>query len=144
MPRILLDTHTLLWLLNGDVISAGATRAIHEAQRTQSLYVSPLSAWEVGVGLGKKNPASRPSLQGLSPEAWFKAAVRVLAAKVPQLNLAIAIEAASVPAIYGSGDPGDCFLIATARVRKLTLVTRDAEILCLASDRPQYLSTIAC
>jgi PIN domain nuclease of toxin-antitoxin system len=114
MSRLLLDTHALLWLLNGDPIAPAATLAIHQAQQSRSLYVSPISAWEVGVALGKENAAYRPNLHGLPPDRWFKSAVSALAAKVPQLNLAIAVEAASVPAVCGSGDPGDCFLIATA------------------------------
>ena len=55
----------------------------------------------------------------------------------------IAIEAAAVPAIYGYGDPGDCFLIATARIRKLTLVTRDTRIIALAKREPAYLTVMA-
>jgi PIN domain nuclease of toxin-antitoxin system len=144
MPRLLLDTHVLLWLLNGDPITSGATLAIHRAQQSRSLYVSPLSAWEVGVALGKQNPALRPSLHGLPPDLWFKAAVSAVSAKVPHLDLAVAVEAAAVPAIYGHGDPGDRFLIATARVRKLTLVTRDSRILELAARDPAYLSVVAC
>ena len=144
MSRLLLDTHVLLWLLNGDPIASAATLAIHQAQQSQSLYVSPMSAWEVGVALGKANPAHRPNLRGLPPDRWFKSAVRALTAKVPQLNLAVAVEAAAVPAVYGHGDPGDCFLIATARVRKLTLVTRDARILDLAASEPGYVSAVPC
>jgi PIN domain nuclease of toxin-antitoxin system len=144
MSRILLDTHALLWLLSGDPIAPAATLAIHRAQQAQSLYVSPISAWEVGVALGKANPAARPDLHGLPPDRWFKSAVRALAAKVPQLNLPVAVEAAAVPAVYGSGDPGDCFLIATARIRKLALVTRDSRILELAARDPGYLSVIPC
>jgi PIN domain nuclease of toxin-antitoxin system len=53
-------------------------------------------------------------------------------------------EAALVPAIYGSGDPGDCFLIATARVHNLSLVTRDDPIIELAQLNPGYLSVIPC
>jgi PIN domain nuclease of toxin-antitoxin system len=60
------------------------------------------------------------------------------------LNLPVAVEAAAVPAVYGSGDPGDCFLIATARIRKLALVTRDSRILELAARDPGYLSVIPC
>jgi PIN domain nuclease of toxin-antitoxin system len=134
----------LLWLLNGDPIAAAATLAIHRAQQTHSLFVSPMSAWEVGVALGKENPAHRPNLHGLSPGPWFTSAVSALSAKVPQLNLAIAVEAAEVPAVYGYGDPGDCFLIATARVRGLALVTHDSRILEFAARQPSYLTVIAC
>ena len=54
------------------------------------------------------------------------------------------MEAAAVPAIYGYGDPGDCFLIATARVRRLALVTHHSRILDLAARNPSYLDVISC
>jgi PIN domain nuclease of toxin-antitoxin system len=56
----------------------------------------------------------------------------------------IAIETANVPSIYGRGDPGDCFLIATAHVRKFPIVTRDAAMADLALRRPDYLRVITC
>jgi len=49
-----------------------------------------------------------------------------------------------LPGICGYGDPGDCFLIATAHVENLTLVTRDARIIELANRRPDYLTVIPC
>ena len=57
---------------------------------------------------------------------------------------AVAAESANVPTLFGYGDPGDCFLIATARVHDLTLVTRDTRILALALREPAYLSVLAC
>jgi PIN domain nuclease of toxin-antitoxin system len=56
----------------------------------------------------------------------------------------IALEAARVPADCEHNDPGDCYLIATARVRGLSLVTRDARIQQLAADDPEYLTIIRC
>jgi PIN domain nuclease of toxin-antitoxin system len=144
MFRLLLDTHVLLWLVNGDPIAPAATRSISQAQRSGLLHVSPVSAWELGVALGKENPANRPNLRGLPPDQWFKSAIIALSAKVPQISLAIAVEAAAVPAIYGLGDPGDCFLIATASVRKLSLVTRDRRMIELARREPDYLKVISC
>jgi PIN domain nuclease of toxin-antitoxin system len=44
----------------------------------------------------------------------------------------------------GHRDPGDCFLIATARIRKIPIVTRDRLICDLAREQPDYLSVIAC
>jgi PIN domain nuclease of toxin-antitoxin system len=54
------------------------------------------------------------------------------------------LEAAEVPPVYGSGDPGDCFFIATARVKKATLITRDGSIIALSKTNPNYLKTILC
>jgi len=60
------------------------------------------------------------------------------------MTQAITFEAAEVPTIYSRKDPGDCFLIATARVRGLPLIMRDSAICSLARDRPSYLSVITC
>jgi PIN domain nuclease of toxin-antitoxin system len=56
----------------------------------------------------------------------------------------IAFEAADVPQVYGSGDPGDCFLIATARIRRMPIVTRDAAMIGLSEVNPAYLQTVPC
>ena len=80
----------------------------------------------------------------MEPAAWFRQALRTTGAKLATVTPAIAAEAASVPAIYGRGDPGDCFLIATARVRRLRLVTRDQPILQLAATQPAYLQAVEC
>ena len=60
------------------------------------------------------------------------------------MTQAITLEAAEVPATYTRKDPGDCFLIATSRVRRIRTITRDAAMCDLARDQPDYLSVIAC
>jgi PIN domain nuclease of toxin-antitoxin system len=47
-----------------------------------------------------------------------------------------------VPVATGHRDPGDCYLIATSRVRKIPIVTRDAVMRKLATDG--YLDVIVC
>lgn len=42
----------------------------------------------------------------------------------------------------GHRDPGDCYLIATARIKKVAIITRDAVMLNLASR--DYLEVIVC
>ena len=54
------------------------------------------------------------------------------------------MEAGNVPGVAGWGDPGDCFLIATAHIEGLTLVTRDTKIIELAGRRPDYLKVMPC
>ena len=60
------------------------------------------------------------------------------------ISSSIVLEAAEVPGLYGSGDPGDCFLIATAHVENLSLVTRDAKIIEFAMDRSNCVTAIHC
>lgn len=144
MARILLDTHSLLWSINDLAISRAAELAILHAQDSRSLYVSPISAWEIGVASGKKQSKQRPPLGNLPADIWFRNAVLQLRAKLAPFTMDIAAESARVPSLYGSGDPGDCFLVATAHVEGLTLVTRDSRILKFAKKHPEYLTVVAC
>lgn len=106
--------------------------------------MSDISLWELGVASHKKVFERRPDLQGLTLEAWFAKKATSYGIRSLRITSRIAVEAANVPSVYGSGDPGDCFLIATARIRKLTLVTRDTKIVKLARENPDYLSIIEC
>lgn len=138
---LLLDTHALLWLVRGEFRTQTALDAVAAAQDAGTLYASAITAWELGVADLKRT--NRPEL-GMAPGAWFRQALHLAGARLASITPAIAAEAASVPAIYGRGDPGDCFLIATARVRRLSLVTRDGPILQLAAAQPSYVRTLEC
>jgi PIN domain nuclease of toxin-antitoxin system len=144
MAALLLDTHALLWYDSQRSISVDALLAIAEAQAESQLFVSTISAWELGVAQLKADPAKRPDLSGLPAVIWFDRALKGIGAKALQLDWDIVMEATAVPPVYGSGDPGDCFLIATARKRKMALVTRDRNILKLSAQLPQYLRTVVC
>lgn len=65
-------------------------------------------------------------------------------AKVIAINQRISCEAAEVVIATGHRDPGDCFLMATARVRKLALVTRDRLIQQIAEAERSYLDIVPC
>ena len=138
---LLLDTHALLWLVRGEFRRQVALDAVAKAQDAGALYASAITAWELGVAELKR--AGRPEL-GMAPGAWFRRALRLTSTKLATITPAISSEAASVPAVYGRGDPGDCFLIATARVRRLSLVTRDGPILQLAARQPSYVQVVEC
>lgn len=60
------------------------------------------------------------------------------------MTLRVGLEAADVAMVYPRKDPGDCLLIATARTRKLSIITRDRLMLDLAVKHPAYLSAIEC
>jgi len=144
MSGALLDTHALIWLYDPAPMSVEALVSIDITSHSGSLYISPISAWELGAASRKKNPALRPALRGLAPEEWFTEAVNALGVQAAPISQQIGLEACMLPTLYGHADPGDCFLIATAHVLKLTLITRDRRILDFSSRNPNYLSTIPC
>ncbi|RZF65781.1 PIN domain-containing protein [Sphingomonas populi] len=144
MARLLLDTNALIWFNAGAPLEGEAVFEIATAQRDGTLFVSPISAWEAALALRKANPARRPDLSGDDAATWFRRVRQTSGARLATIGARIALEAARVPDVYGIGDPGDCFIIATARVNDLIVVTRDGPMSDLARARPEYLRLIQC
>jgi PIN domain nuclease of toxin-antitoxin system len=144
LPGVLLDTHTLYWLVSGESeLAEEALVAIGENQEAGSIFVSPITAWELSIA-AQKRPDRRPNLGEMSPDAWFKEAVRAITARIVPIHHRIACEAATIAGDTGHKDPGDTFLMASARVRGLSLVTRDETILGIAAAKADYLDVIGC
>lgn len=145
MPGILLDTHALYWLVSGEVeLTTAALLEIGRNQATGTLFVSPVTAWELSVAAQKRQVSGRPNLGEDSPDRWFREAVRAVEARIAPIRQRISLEAARVVSDTGHKDPGDCFLIATARVRRIPIVTRDRLILTIAAENVGYLEAIEC
>lgn len=141
---VLLDTHAAVWLINGNEMSAEAYIAIEGAQAQGDLLIAPISSWEASVALQKRAGTRRPDLGGLDGAAWFSALLQLPGVRLAEMSPAIALEAARCPDILGWADPGDCFIVATAHILRVPLVTRDADIIRFAAASPGYLDTIKC
>jgi len=145
LAGVLLDTHALYWLVSGtDQLAEEALVAIGESQATGTLFVSPITAWELSIAAKKPAHKDPPNLGEASPARWFREAVGATAAKIIPIKQRIAVEAAEVVTATGHKDPGDCYLIATARVRKIHLLTRDTAIRGIVETKPDYLAVIVC
>ena len=121
-PLILLDTHALVWLDQGDpALGADARRLADEALRSGSLAVSAISYWEVAMLVARKRivmdlPVARWRLDLLR---WGLAEVVV--------DAQIAIMAAELDSLHG--DPADRIIVASSLAGEATLVTADERIL---------------
>ena len=145
MSGVLLDTHALYWLVSGEAaLLDEALVAIGESKAAGRLFVSPVTAWELSIATKKRRAVGRPHLGDDPPDRWFREAVRATSARIVPIRQRIACEAARVVTDTGHKDPGDCFLIATARVRRMPIVTRDGMIQSMAAERPGYLDVIVC
>lgn len=116
---LLLDTHILVWAVTEPERMSAAARQIIE--RAELIYVSAVSAWEI-VQLADRG---RLALDG-DARRWVARAMDVIGAVPFPLTFDIAMEAAQLA--YEHRDPADRFLIATARVHDLVLVTADRRI----------------
>jgi|ERR1043166_2749100 PIN domain nuclease of toxin-antitoxin system len=117
MKRVLLDTHALVWWLEGrEKLSAHALDAI--AARDTTVYVSAASAWELAikVRIGKFKP--RSFVDNLEREIQLEGFS----------HLAISIEhALRAGALTGRHrDPFDRMLVAQALTEGLRIVSKDA------------------
>jgi PIN domain nuclease of toxin-antitoxin system len=141
LPGILLDTHALYWLVSGaEELSEAALVAIGENQENGTLFVSPITAWELSLASLKPNNA--PQLGNSTVAKWFRKALQATSAKIIPISQKIALAAADVVSDCGHKDPGDCYLVATARTRKIPLVTRDGVICDMAATG--YLNVVRC
>lgn len=143
MSGALLDSHALYWLVSGEQrLTNEALVAIGESQAFGRLYVSAISAWELSIAARKPPHREPPRLGEGGPRRWFSDALRATGAKVAPIRQRIALEAAAVVGETGHRDPGDCYLIATARQMRLPLVTRDGLLVDLAASG--YLRVVIC
>lgn len=132
----------MIWFLAEEPMEAASLFAIAEAQATNELFVSPITAWEAALALAKPN--RQPNLNGQDAATWFKSGRKQMGARLLVLSVKTGLEAARVPAVYGNGDPGDCYIIASARIGRHSVVTRDAKMHALSRAQPNYLTTIKC
>lgn len=133
---LLLDTHTWIWLVNGDVmLSPRARRAIATAAVGSRVLVSAISAWELALLESK----GRVRLDR-DCEAWVQRALSLPGLRLVPIDEIVAVSSTRLPGTF-HGDPADRLLVATARALDATFVTRDRAILDYA--RAGYLRTLA-
>ena len=108
---VLLDTHTLLWIVEGQPLEPTAMQAIDAAAVRGELVVSAATAWEVGHLASKSRLAHvfRNDARG-----WFWKAVRQTHSRVLDLEADLLLGTADLPEPLHR-DPADRMLVATAR-----------------------------
>ena len=109
---------------NDDEMHDDAVQALDDAnERRDPVYLSPMSAWEIGM-LAHKGRFSSP----LTPADWFTRFVETGGFATTSMNAQMLIASSFLPG-EPPRDPVDRILIATARREGLTLITRDQKIL---------------
>jgi len=126
--RLLLDTHIWLWSLREPERLGSRVRQVLR-DRTNEIWLSPVSAWEALL----LDVKGRIRLHGDLSEWLARATARFREAP---LTHEIVLAAHTLPLPHR--DPADRFLAATAQVLGLTLVTADDRLLGLGE-----ISTLA-
>jgi PIN domain nuclease of toxin-antitoxin system len=137
---LLLDTHAAIWLAEGQLSKNVVAQVIY-AGLADGVFVSPISAWEVGL-LARPRPDGPPKVTFLpDPQTWFATLLSKPIIKQAPLSPAAAIESSSLPGSF-HGDPADRLLVATARTLGIALLTRDKRILGYAKSG--YVDAVRC
>jgi len=122
---VLLDTCALIWLVNKSKFRADALEAIFYAGQQEGVFVSPVTAWEIGL-VNQRKQSNKPHFLP-DPKTWFNRFMEGPSTRLAPLTPEIAIDASSLPEPLHN-DPGDRLLIATARHLGFPIVTRDRKI----------------
>jgi PIN domain nuclease of toxin-antitoxin system len=133
---LVLDTHVWIWLVQGDPTLAPETRdMIRAAANTGNLRIAAITLWEVAV------LASRGRIE-LSEQTlpWLEDAVARSGTVVEPLTPRVAAESCQLPGSFHR-DPADRIIVATSRLTRAALMTRDRSILDYAVGG--HLNTIA-
>ena len=118
--NVLLDTHTLLWLVSTPSdVDASALAVISDPNT--SVWVTAASAWEIAI----KTRLGRLDGEALL-SSWSDIIADMSTAELP-IDSADAILAGRLP--WDHKDPFDRVIVAQALRRNLTIATRDTTIL---------------
>ena len=137
MQSYLLDTHAAIWMVRNDTLTPAAVAAINTAHQTgRVLYVSAITAWEVGLLVSR----NRLDLL-MPPRRWFERLLTVPGIRLAELSADILVTSSFLPGTPPR-DPADRIMLATARDIGATLITRDRVLLQYSRDG--LVSALAC
>jgi PIN domain nuclease of toxin-antitoxin system len=121
--KLLLDTHIWLWsLLEPGRLTKSVVRALQK--ESTELWLSPISIWELLTLVDR----GRVRL-GSPPNEWVNRALQSVPLREAPVTSDVALETRNVRLAHR--DPADRFLVATARVFDLKLVTADERLIKL-------------
>ncbi len=127
---ILLDTHALVWLSEGNSkLGKESLNLIDHALKANALFVSTISFWEVAMLVEKGRITMDCSIL-----EWQSSLIKHGLQEV-SLTGGVAIESAQL--IDFHGDPADRMIVATAIKATASLCTADQKILDWKHDLPR-------
>ncbi len=121
---IVLDTHALVWWVNGnDQLSTSARQAIaSELAEGQQVLVSVISAWEVAMLVEKGRLVLTMEI-----DDWLKTVESIEGVTFVPIDLDVAVQSVCLPGGF-QPDPADKMIVALARHHAVPLITADSKI----------------
>lgn len=119
----LLDTHAWVWWVTADRrLPARLVQLIMTAAKAEGVWISAISVWEVAKKVEKRQLVLDRPL-----ESWMEAALARDGLSVAELTPPILLASCQLPEPF-HGDPADQMIVATVRLRRGRLVTKDEKI----------------
>lgn len=104
---IVLDTHTLIWWVNGDKqLSAKAKKAIESELPDGEVFVSAISAWEVAMLVAKGRLALTMDI-----DDWLETVAAIEGVSFVPVNTDVAVQSVRLPGEFHP-DPADRIIVA--------------------------------
>lgn len=116
MRNYLLDTHTLLWFLNGGIQLSKLAKENIESSRSKK-HISIISLWEIAIKLSLNKVSMQVSLTDLKNEI-INNGFKLLPIEFNHLTTLLALE-------NHHKDPFDRSITAQAITEELTLISKD-------------------
>lgn len=121
--RLLLDTHIWIWsVMEPHRLSPKLSRVLTQGGVQGEVWLSPVSVWETML----LNRGGKLDLKETITH-WIRKSLLESRVREAPLTFDIAVESECLTLPHG--DPADHFIVATARILGLTLVTADQKIL---------------
>jgi len=114
--NLLLDTHTLIWLLEGDDNLSTSARQLIESPDNIN-FVSIATFWEIAIKLSLNKLAMQISMHQLKQLVWENGL------EILPITIEDAICVSQLP--FQHRDPFDRLLIAQAMNQNMSLISRD-------------------
>lgn len=122
---IVLDTHILLWWVNGgDELSKAAKQAIDQERKAKdgNLLVSSITVWEIAMLVQHER-----LVLGTDIESWLQTVAQIKEIRFVPVDNIVALRSNSLPDVFHK-DPADRIIVATARVHSVPLISADERI----------------
>jgi len=124
LSALVLDTHILVWLVDGDrTLPPSVVAAIELSALQNAVFVSAITPWEIAMLVAKGRLTLTRDVR-----QWIDEALSQPGIKLAPLEPAIAVASSRLPGDLHD-DPADRIIVATARHLGARLVTVDERLL---------------
>lgn len=120
---IVLDTHIWWWTISEPRQLSRKARQFITKTLPEQRAIASISIWEFAMMVTR----GRIELT-ISPDEWLDYAINETGLTILELNSKIALESCNLPGNFHK-DPADRIIVATARVSRSQLITKDQKII---------------